>query len=109
MDDRHELLGVLALALNDGLVAISIAKLGVTLESVGRGGFPASPQARTKSPNSRAVASGRMASRAAPAAKPLPLMPLPDPTGHFSTAITNRLLFGLESPRPRLSGLPRPP
>ena len=34
MDDRHELLGVLALALNDGLVAISIAKLGVTLESV---------------------------------------------------------------------------
>ncbi len=50
-----------------------------------------------------------MASRAWPATNPLALMPLPGATGRVSTAITNRLWFGLARLRSLLSGFPRPP
>src|ERR1700719_4040444 len=66
---------------------------------------------RTKPPRSAAVADGSTAMRALPAMKRLFLMPSPwrSEAGTVSTAIAIRLLFGSVRPRPRLSGLPRPP
>src|SRR5271168_3216151 len=111
MDDGQHGIGVFAAVLDDRVVAEAVGEAVVALRPSVIMRAPGLAAPRTKPPRFAAVAAGRTAMRALPATKWLFLMPSPcrGAAGTVSTAIAIRLLFGSVRPRPRLSGLPRPP
>ena len=111
MDDGQHGIGVFAAVLDDRVVAEAVGEAIVALQTISDDACARLGCAADKAAQIRRGSGRQDGDAGAAGDKVALLMPWPrcGEAGTVSTAIAIRLLFGSVRPRPRLSGVPRPP